>query len=213
MPDIKVSIVEDTDLIRKSLCTIIEQANGYQLLAAYESAEDALENITTKEIDVVLMDINLPGINGIECIKKLNQLKYKTQYLMCTVCEDDEQVFEALKAGATGYILKNTAPHELLQAISELQQGGSPMTSQIARKVVASFTPAKKQKSAALELLSERELEILELLTKGYRYKEIADKTFINIETVRKHVHNIYHKLHVNSRTDAINKVNHFFFF
>ncbi|MBK8845292.1 MAG: response regulator transcription factor [Bacteroidetes bacterium] len=213
MDDIRVAIVEDTDLIRKSLIDIVNHAFGFKLIAAYENAEDAVDNLTTQNVDVVLMDINLPGMNGIECIQKLVKLNYKTQYLMCTVYEDDEKVFDALQAGAHGYILKKTPPQELLEAISQLHAGGSPMSSQIARKVVGSFSQPKKTKSGNTEMLTDREHEILDLLAKGYRYKEIAEKSFISIETVRRHVHNIYQKLHVNTRTEALNKVNKFFFF
>jgi DNA-binding NarL/FixJ family response regulator len=152
------------------------------------------------------MDINLPGMNGIECVKLLKAKNVTAQFLMCTVYEEDEKVFEALKAGAMGYIIKKTSPAQLLEAITDLKNGGSPMSSQIARKVVASFND-KKTKSKETESLSARENEILELLAKGFRYKEIADKLFISTETVRRHVHNIYEKLHVGSRTDAINKV------
>jgi len=204
--NIKVSIVEDTESIRHSLQAIIEGSPGYVIAGVYENAEDALEDIPLKKPDVVLMDINLPGMNGIECVKMLKQKKVTSQFLMCTVYEEDEKVFEALKAGAMGYIVKKTPPAQLLEAITDLKNGGSPMSSQIARKVVASFNQ-KKSRSKEAESLSARENEILDLLAKGFRYKEIAEKLFISTETVRRHVHNIYEKLHVSSRTDAINKV------
>ena len=202
--DIKVSIVEDTESIRNSLKVIIEGSPGYTIAGVYENAEDALADIPLQNPDVVLMDISLPGMNGIECVKQLKEKNISSQFLMCTVYEEDEKVFEALKAGAMGYIVKKTPPAQLLEAITDLKNGGSPMSSQIARKVVASFN---KQKSKEAESLSARENEILELLSKGFRYKEIGDKLFISTETVRRHVHNIYEKLHVSSRTDAINKV------
>ena len=204
--DIKVAIVEDNESIRQSLHAIIGDAPGYENAGVYENAEDALEDIPVKKPDVVLMDINLPGMNGIECVKLLKGKNVASQFLMCTVYEEDEKVFEALKAGAMGYIIKKTPPAQLLEAITDLKNGGSPMSSQIARKVVASFNQ-KKSKSKESESLSTRENEILDLLAKGFRYKEIGDKLFISTETVRRHVHNIYEKLHVSSRTDAINKV------
>ncbi|MBP9187048.1 MAG: response regulator transcription factor, partial [Bacteroidia bacterium] len=151
------------------------------------------------------MDIDLPGINGIECIKILKEKCNQTQYMMLTVFEDDDKIFRSLEAGATGYMLKKTPPAQLIEAIKDLSSGGSPMNAQIARKVVASFNKPKLNKTA--EELTKRELELLELLSKGYRYKEIADKLFISQDTVRSHIRNIYVKLHVNSKIEAINKV------
>lgn len=152
------------------------------------------------------MDFNLPGgMNGIECIAQLKREHPDMQFMMLTVYEDDDKIFMALEAGASGYILKKTSPGELLEAIRDLYDGGSPMSSQIARRVVAFFQKQAKP-NPALEALTTREKEILDQLSKGYLYKEIASNLFISIETVRRHVHNIYEKLHVRSRTDAVNK-------
>ena len=172
----------------------------------YSNAEDAIKELPGGNAEVILMDINLPGMNGIECVKQLREMQITGQFLMCTVYEEDEKVFEALMAGAMGYIVKKTPPTQLLEAIMDLKNGGSPMSSQIARKVVASFN-TRKSKSKDADSLSVRENEILDLLARGFRYKEIAGKLNISTETVRRHVHNIYEKLQVSSRTDAINKV------
>ena len=202
---IRVAIVEDNDSIRSSLHAIIDGASGYVVVGVYASAEEAIIELPGMNVEVILMDINLPGMNGIECVKQLKAKKISGQFLMCTVYEEDEKVFEALKAGAMGYIVKKTPPAQLLEAITDLNNGGSPMSSQIARKVVASFG-SSKSKSKDADSLSVRENEILDLLARGFRYKEIADKLSISTETVRRHVHNIYEKLQVSSRTDAINK-------
>ena len=202
--NIKVGIVEDEASIRQTLTAVISQAEGFECCGIYESAETALEAIPSNPPDVILMDIHLPGKNGIECIESLIQKKVNAQFLMCTAYEDTEHVFQALKAGASGYLIKATTPERLLESIRDVFNGGSPMSSSIARKVVASFQTT--QPSAELQKLSEREKEILEWLSKGFRYKEIAAKLFISTETVRKHIRNIYEKLQVNSRTEAINK-------
>jgi DNA-binding NarL/FixJ family response regulator len=152
------------------------------------------------------MDIHLPGISGIECVKQLKPVLPQTQFMMCTVYEDNENVFDSLCAGASGYLLKNNPPGKITDAIIDLYHGGSPMSSTIARKVINAFQPVF-QKNKEAESLTKRELELLELLAKGYRYKEIADKLFISFETVRTHIHNIYEKLHVQSRIEAVNKV------
>lgn len=202
--NIRVAIVEDTKDIREGLELLINASPGFQCTAAFENAEAALEKLPADAPDVVLMDINLPGMSGPECVKKLKPLCPQTQFLMCTVYEEDEHIFESLKSGATGYILKKTPAARLLEAITDIHNGGSPMTGGIARKVLASFTPAAPSVKADL---STREYEILEALSKGYRYKEIADKLFISIDTVRSHIRNIYEKLQVHSRTEALNKV------
>jgi len=211
MNDIKICIVDDTKDIRSALEQIVTMADGYRLLGSFGSAEEALAQIPILKPNVVLMDINLgEGENGIDCVRQLKADHPEVLFMMCTVYEDDEKIFEALSAGASGYILKKTAPHKLLEAISELMDGGAPMSSQIARKVVAAFQnkPATPDvaESTALNVLSNREKEILELLAKGLLYKEIAAQLFISQETVRKHVYHIYEKLHVNNRVEAINK-------
>lgn len=201
---IQVCIVEDKPDILHALKEIINMADGYECVATSTSGEDAFDTIPAYQPDIVLMDINLGGINGIECVKKLKPLYPNIMYMMCTVYEDDEKIFDALKAGASAYILKKTQPTKLLDAIKELHEGGSPMSSQIARKVVAAFQ--QKTSHADLEDLSAREKEILEQLAKGLLYKEIAVLLQISSETVRKHVYHIYEKLHVTNRIEAVNK-------
>lgn len=206
--NISVAIVEDNNDIRQALEQIITTAEGYTLAGSCINGEDAIDKIPTYNPDVVLMDINLGGINGIECVKILKELYPQILFMMCTVYEEDEKIFNALSAGASGYVLKKTTPDKLLVAITELQEGGAPMSSQIASKVVAAFKskPAFSASSDSLEVLSKREKEILEALSRGLLYKEIADQLFISSQTVRKHVYHIYEKLHVSNRVEAVNK-------
>jgi DNA-binding NarL/FixJ family response regulator len=208
--DITVCIVDDTKDIRVALAEIVSMADGYKLLGAFSSGEEALQKLPALHPQVVLMDINLGGISGIECVRKLKPDNPETLFMMCTIYEEDEKIFEALSAGASGYILKKTSPVKLLEAIKELSEGGAPMSSQIARKVVAAFrnrTMVEESNAAAnISVLSNREKEILEWLAKGMLYKEIASALFISPETVRKHVYHIYEKLHVNNRIEAVNK-------
>jgi DNA-binding NarL/FixJ family response regulator len=209
---ISVCIVDDNKDIRSALEQIILMAEGYTLAGSYADAEEALQKIPEAKPDVVLMDINLgDGESGIDCVRQLKPQHPEILFMMCTIYEEDEKIFEALKAGANGYILKKTAPGKLLESLRELHEGGAPMSSQIARKVVNAF----QAKAAAdtgvapgkpISILSNRENEILELLAKGMLYKEIAARLFISQETVRKHVYHIYEKLHVNNRVEAINK-------
>ena len=201
---ISVVIVEDTEMVREALTMVIKGWQGFNLLGVFETGEDAILKIPTLCPDVVLMDIGLPGISGIECIKALKGKCPNTQYLICTVYEDDENIYEGIKAGATGYILKNTGPSDMLEAIHEIHNGGSPMSRLIARKIVHALQNNTDNKE--LESLTAREKEILQLLSKGFRYKEIADQIDIDLGTVKRHIHNIYKKLHVQSRTDALNK-------
>jgi DNA-binding NarL/FixJ family response regulator len=211
---ITVCIVDDNKDIRTALEQIILMSDEHKLVGSFASAAEAMEKIPILRPNVVLMDINLgEGETGIDCVRQMKGDNPDILFMMCTVYEDDEKIFEALSAGANGYILKKTAPQKLLEAIKELHDGGSPMSSQIARKVVAAFQirAAETQNSensiaASLSVLSNREKEILELLAKGLLYKEIAGKLFISQETVRKHVYHIYEKLHVNNRVEAINK-------
>ncbi|MEP6674865.1 MAG: response regulator transcription factor [Ferruginibacter sp.] len=203
--DIAVAIVEDNNDIRQALEQIIDMTEGYTLAGSCTSGEEAMVRLPDMHANVVLMDINLGGMTGIEVVKKLKPLYPEILFMMCTIYEEDEQIFEALSAGANGYILKKTAPDKLLEAIKELYGGGSPMSSQIARKVVAAFQN-KPVMDESLNLLSRREKEILEMLAKGLLYKEIAAMLFISQETVRKHVYHIYEKLHVNNRVEAVNK-------
>lgn len=204
--DIRVSIIEDQKDIRDMLAVLINGSNGFCCLQTYDCAEDAMIGIPSAVPDVVLVDIHLPGKSGIDCVSKLKPLLPEVQFVMCTSLEDNENIFNALKAGAIGYITKSIAPAKLLDSITEVYHGGSPMTSNIARKVVSSFQTAETKVSSDYKMLSAREQEILNLLSKGFRYKEIAGKLFVSIETVRTHVRNIYEKLQVNSRTEAINK-------
>ena len=202
---INVSIIEDDRRVRESLSVLINGSENTRCISAYTSGEEALEEIGLKKPDVVLMDINLPGMSGIECVRKLKAKMPKIQVLILTMYEDDEKVFQSLVAGASGYLVKRTSPSELLNAIQEVHSGASPMSGKIARTVVEYF---HKQQGAAAphEPLSRREEEILGLLAKGYRYKEIADTLSISFETVRSHLKNIYDKLHVRSRTEAVVK-------
>jgi DNA-binding NarL/FixJ family response regulator len=208
MNEISVCIVDDNGDLRNALEEIISMSEGYNCIATMGTAEEAMELIPELKPDVVLMDINLGSDeNGIDCVKALKPQLPGTNFMMCTVYEEDEKIFEALSAGASGYILKKTAPARLLEAIRELYQGGAPMSSQIARKVVAAFQnkPVNSSESE-LAQLSNREKEILEQLSKGLMYKEIAAELFISPETVRKHVYHIYEKLHVSNRIEAVNK-------
>lgn len=204
---IPISIVEDNHDIRNALEQIIEMTDGFELVCSCESGEDALLNLPIFLPKIVLMDIHLGGINGIEVVRQLKQTHPEMLFMMCTVYEEDEKIFEALKAGANGYIIKKTTPSKLLDAIKELNNGGAPMSSQIARKVVSAFRSKPSVAAEGLvEILTKRELEILEMLSSGLVYKEIADKLNISSETVRKHVYNVYHKLHVSNRVEAVNK-------
>ncbi len=207
-----VCIVEDNQELRSALEQIISMSDGYNLLAAFSNAEDALHSLPILKPEVVLMDINLgEGENGIDCVRKLKAEYPEILFMMCTVYEDDEKIFEALKAGASGYILKKTPPQKLIEAIHELRDGGAPMSSSIARKVVAAFQKPQalvtnSPDKTIVEVLSNREAEILQYLAKGLLYKEIAAELFISQETVRKHVYHIYEKLHVHNKVEAINK-------
>jgi len=202
--NLKIGIVEDEQQIRAGISMLINGSEGFVCEHTFETAEEAGEKIPLLGLDVVLMDIHLPGKSGIECITELKPLCPDTQFLIFTSYEDSESVFNALKAGATGYLTKTTQPSKILDALVDIHKGGSPMSSNIARKIVSSFST---ENNAELQKLSQREQQILDLLTKGFRYKEIADKLFLSTETVRTHIRNIYEKLQVNSRTDAINKV------
>ncbi|HUA38248.1 MAG TPA: response regulator transcription factor [Candidatus Sulfopaludibacter sp.] len=202
---ISVSIVEDNDKLRGTLARVINRADGFRCVSDYATAEDALKDLPQTRPDVVLMDINLPGMNGVECVRQLKQLLPQTQVMMLTVYEDTENIFNALAAGANGYMLKRTSSKELVEAIHDVHRGGSPMTMHIARKVVSSF-----QKTAATaqptENLSEREQQVLDLLSQGLMYKEIADKLVISYETVHTYIRRIYEKLQVRTRTEAVAK-------
>jgi DNA-binding NarL/FixJ family response regulator len=202
---ITVSIVEDNDKLRGTLVRVIARADGFSCVSQHGSAEDALKELPSVKPNVVLMDINLPGMNGVECVRQLKKILPQTNVMMLTVYEDTENIFNALAAGASGYMLKRTPGAELLEAIREVQRGGSPMTTHIARKVVQSF-----QRSAGTDdptaTLSEREQQVLDLLSQGLIYKEIAEKIGISYETVHTYVRRIYEKLQVRTRTEAVAK-------
>lgn len=201
---VKVSIVEDLDEVREGLADLVRSDKELLLLDNFEDAESAAEKLPSLQPDIVIMDINLPGMSGIDCIKKIKEKCPATQFMMFTVYENDEKVLKALQAGATGYLLKRTHPERILESIKELNQGGSPMSSNIARKLVNIFLDEKKVTKK--EILTERENEVLQLLADGLLYKEIADRLHIVHGTVRQHIHNIYEKLHVQNRTEAVNK-------
>ncbi|MCE3260530.1 MAG: DNA-binding response regulator [Bacteroidetes bacterium] len=204
MQKIKVAIIEDEKEIRESTLSLIKNSEGFECELTFSNAEDAIRELPSHKVHVVLTDINLPGKSGIECISILKPLCPDSGFLVCTAFEDSDNVFRALKAGAIGYLVKTIQPSKLLDAITEAYNGGSPMSSHIARKVVLSFNDTEK--NSELQKLSNREKEILAHLSKGLRYKEIADLLFLSNETIRTHIRNIYDKLQVNSRTEAINK-------
>jgi len=200
----RVSIVEDDRDLREAMSLMIQFTDNYEFVSAFENAEEAIDKLVNLDVDVVLMDINLPGDSGIECVKKLKALFPKMLFLMCTSYEDDDKIFQSLKAGASGYILKTDGPVKIINALDELFEGGSPMTSSIARKVVASFSKVNIN-DTNVETLTLREKEILDSLARGRMNKEVANELEISIGTVRKHIQHIYEKLHVNTRVEAVN--------
>ncbi|MBN8781610.1 MAG: DNA-binding response regulator [Sphingobacteriales bacterium SCN 48-20] len=209
MEAIKVCIVDDNSQLRSTLQEIISMSEDYRCVGTMATAEQAIREIPGINPDVVLMDINLGTVeSGIDCVRVLKPQMPATNFMMCTVYEEDEKIFEALRAGASGYILKKTTPSILLHAIRELYEGGAPMSSQIARKVVAAFSQqnAQRENDQEISKLTNREKEILEWLSKGLTYKEIAANLFLSPETIRKHVYHIYEKLHVTNRVEAVNK-------
>jgi DNA-binding NarL/FixJ family response regulator len=201
---IRVSIVEDLTEVREGLVELVQSDGELLMISSFKDAETAIQKLPTLQADIVIMDINLPGMSGIDCIRSIKEKCPGTQFLMFTVYENDEKVLQALRAGATGYLLKRTEPKRILEGIKELNQGGSPMSSNIARKLLTIFVHEKKQTKK--EILSDRENEVLQLLADGLLYKEIADRLYIGHGTVRQHIHNIYEKLHVSNRTEAVNR-------
>ncbi|MBU0558692.1 MAG: response regulator transcription factor [Bacteroidetes bacterium] len=204
---INVSIVEDNNTIREGLAALIRGTDNYSCVAAYSNCELFLKELKSKHSDVVLMDIGLPGMNGIEGVKKAKQIEPDLNILMLTIYEENSVVFEALCAGACGYLVKKTPPSRLLEAIKDAYDGGSPMSSHIARQVIMVF-----QKNSNLTQsdenynLSDRETNVLKLLAEGNNYQEIADSLFISVDTVRHHIRNVYKKLHVHSQSEAVAK-------
>lgn len=205
MPNIKVAIVEDNTSVRESLAIILNGSPGLECVCACASAEEALERVPAARPHVVLMDINLPGLSGIECVRTLKDRLPDLQIIMLTIEEDSERVFESLQAGATGYLVKNVPPAKILEAIEEVHRGGSPMSGQVARMLVRSFhRPGQTRREE--EKLTAREDEVLNFVAKGYRSKEIAEALGVGVHTVESHVRNIYGKLHVRSRAEAVAK-------
>jgi DNA-binding NarL/FixJ family response regulator len=202
---ITVSIVDDEKGLRQSIATFVNGSPGFRCVNTYSSAEAALKGLPEDKPDVVLMDINLGGMTGIECVERLKAVVPNMQILMLTVYEDTDQIFKALEAGATGYLLKRSSPTKLLHAIREVHAGGSPMSSSIARKVVASFQKSN-QTGEKRTHLSPREEMVLNCLAKGLTYKQIADQLDISIDTIRTYLRRVYEKLHVQSRTEAVAK-------
>jgi len=206
MEKIKVSIVEDIDEVRESVGKLILGSDQFSLISSFTNAEQAEKHLPNEQVDIVIMDISLPGKSGIECLQKIKEKCTGTQFIMYTIFEDDQKVFEALEAGASGYLLKKTPKEKILEFLKELHEGGSPMSTQIARKVIEAFQ-RRKTISEEEKSLTKKEKEVLDLLAKGFLYKEIADRLFITVNTVKQHIHRIYEKLHVTNKAEAINKI------
>jgi DNA-binding NarL/FixJ family response regulator len=203
--NIKVSLVEDDEGIRSSLATLIRRAPGLQVIGEFGDATSAIKQIPQQTPDVVLMDINLPDMKGFDCVRQLKSSCPQVQFLMLTVYEDSDSLFNSLRAGASGYLLKRTAPLRLIEAIRDVHAGGAPMSPQLARRVVQHFSQPTEENSE-LKKLTPGEREFLEQLAGGYAYKEIADRMKISVDTVRSYVRTVYEKLHVHSRTEAVVK-------
>jgi DNA-binding NarL/FixJ family response regulator len=202
---IRVAIVEDDRVVRENLALLIDQAPGFSCVGSCASAEEAWQRLPALAPEVVLMDLHLPGRNGIACVGRLKDLLKQTQIIMLTVEEDSELVFECLKAGATGYLVKHVGPQKILEAVNDVHKGGAPMSSHIAREVVSAFRRPQLSASQSL-VLSPREEQVLQLLSKGYRSKEIAEEMRVAVATVNTYVRHIYEKLHVRSRAEAVAK-------
>jgi DNA-binding NarL/FixJ family response regulator len=205
MQPIRISIVEDIREIRDGLKFILHQEPTLVLVDAYSNTEDALKGLTSQPPDIVIMDINLPDGSGLTCMQQVKQKHPTMQFMIFTIYEDSEQIFQALTLGASGYLLKNTAPAKIVEALHDLHHGGAPMSASIAKKVIVTFQ-SRPSENGTESLLSGREHEVLTLLSKGLFYKEIAEQLHISIGTVRQHIHHIYKKLQVQNRTEAINK-------
>lgn len=203
---IRIAIVEDDEELRGHFESIVKHIDDFELLGSFPMAEEFIAQFVELNPDVVLIDINLPGMSGIECIQQLKPLNQDVQYLVCTIFEDSKNLFNAFCAGATGYILKISSVATIERSIRDIYAGGSPMTPQIARLVINAI-PGRQRNDELFEKLTKREQEILQLLSEGFRYKEIADRLYLGVDTVRTYIRNIYSTLQVHSRTDAINKV------
>jgi len=208
MAKISVAIIEDSDIIRELTKRAISLSEEFEVHQVYSNAEDAIAFLHKDPPQIVLMDIHLPGMSGIDCVSRLRETCPGAQFMMFTVSEDNADIFDALKAGATGYLLKGLSPGLLHTALRDLYQGGSPMSAPIARRVVTAFQDRSlAARQGGAEDLTDREHELLRLLGKGLRNKEIADQLYISLDTVKKHINNIYRKLQVQSRAEALNKV------
>ena len=202
----RIVIVEDHEALLEAMTLMLEASQKFRVEGRYKNAEEAMVHIPQLRPDAVLMDINLPRLSGIECVSQLKSRCPEILFVMCTSFEDDQKIFESLEAGASGYILQSDGPVRIISALEDLFEGGSPMSASIARKVVNSFSKFSKKPNVEMELLTEREREILDLIAKGFLNKEVSEKLFISLGTVKKHVQNIYEKLHVNTRVEAVNK-------
>ena len=204
---IEIAIIEDQQTYGQTLKEFINETSGLHCSRVYANGESAIQDVPKRSLDIILVDIGLPGISGIECIRQLKEQIPKIQFMVITISEDDEKVFAALAAGAASYLLKGTGMAKIAESIKELYDGGSPMSAPIARKLVHFFQQSTKlRKNPNIDLLTKREKEVLELLAKGLMYKQIAVKLFISLETVKSHCHNIYEKLHVSNKTEAVIK-------
>jgi DNA-binding NarL/FixJ family response regulator len=206
---INVAVVEDVQEIRESLQELVAGMPGFHCVGTYATAEAAIADIPVIKPNIVLMDINLPGMNGIEAVRQLKESFPGISFLICTVFDDDENIFLALRAGASGYIVKNNAPRKILEAIKEVHEGGAPMSASIAKRVISSFHNVPKEVIPKHTALSEREMEVLQLLSQGLLYKEAANRLGLSVETIRSHCQKIYEKLQVNTKLEAINIVFH----
>ena len=203
---IKVAIIEDNNTIREGLAALINGTNGYSCVGSFSDCESFLSKLDKLQVDVVLMDIGLPGMSGIDGIEKAKKIKPELNILMLTIYEDSQSVFKALCAGACGYLVKKTPPSRLLEAIKDASEGGAPMSSLIARQVINVFQKTQNKITEEIAKLSSREIEVLTSLSDGNNYQEIADRLFISVDTVRHHIRNIYRKLHVHSKSGAVAK-------
>lgn len=201
----KLLIYEDNPQLREGLTMLINGSEGFEVLAAFKNCNNVTEEVTAWKPDVILMDIDMPGINGIEGLKKIRQVNDDVKILMLTVFDDNKNVFQAISSGANGYVLKKTPPTKLLEYIKEAQSGGAPMTASIATQVLKMFSSMNNERGEDYNL-SDREKQVLQFLVEGYSYKMIANEMFIAIDTVRSHIKKIYEKLHVNSKSEAVAK-------